>query len=135
MEAVFGGAFKRARAELGVESFGMQVMDLPPNLDRFPEHDHASDGQEEVYLLLRGAADIDVEGDRFPLDADLLVRVPPGVKRKLSETRTAGRTPRSASIRARNARADASGSPGSSTTSSSRAVFDASTPAFAQTNP
>ena len=83
MEAVFGGAFKRARAELGVESFGMQVMDLPPNLDRFPEHDHASDGQEEVYLLLRGAADIDVEGDRFPLDADLLVRVPPGVKRKL----------------------------------------------------
>src|SRR3954449_10630812 len=59
MEGAFGGAFKRARAELGVESFGMQVMDLPPNLEQFPEHDHAGDGQEEVYLLLRGSAEID----------------------------------------------------------------------------
>ena len=39
MEAVYGGAFKRARAELGISSFGMQVMDLPPNLDQYPEHD------------------------------------------------------------------------------------------------
>jgi len=83
MEAVFAGAFKRARAELGVESFGVQVMDLPPNLDRFPEHDHASDGQEEVYLLLRGAADLDVDGDRFPLDTETMVRIPPESSRKL----------------------------------------------------
>ena len=41
MEAVFGGAFKRARAELGVTSFGMQVLDMPPNVDgQYPEHDH-----------------------------------------------------------------------------------------------
>jgi hypothetical protein len=81
MDAAFRGGFKRARAELGVESFGMQVLDLPPNLERFPEHDHGSDGQEEVYLLLRGSADIEVDGDRFPLDRDSMVRVPPGVKR------------------------------------------------------
>jgi hypothetical protein len=41
MEAIFLGGFKRARAELGVQSFGMQVIDMPPNLDRYPEHDHA----------------------------------------------------------------------------------------------
>ena len=33
MEAVYGGAFKRARAELGVESFGMQILDLPPSYE------------------------------------------------------------------------------------------------------
>jgi mannose-6-phosphate isomerase-like protein (cupin superfamily) len=83
MEAVFAGAFKRARAELGVESFGMQVLDLPANLDQFPEHDHSSDGQEEVYLVLRGSAEIEVEGERIPLDAETMIRVPSGVNRKI----------------------------------------------------
>ena len=45
MEAVFGGGFKRARAELGVESFGMQIIDMPPNYDNYPEHDHEQDGR------------------------------------------------------------------------------------------
>jgi mannose-6-phosphate isomerase-like protein (cupin superfamily) len=83
MEAVFGGAFKRARAELGVESFGVQVLDLPPNLEQFPEHDHSSDGQEEVYLVLRGSAEIEVEGERIPLDTETMIRVPSGVNRKI----------------------------------------------------
>jgi mannose-6-phosphate isomerase-like protein (cupin superfamily) len=84
MEAVFGGAFKRARAELGVESWGMQVMDLPPNMDeQYPEHDHSDDGQEEVYLPLRGTAEIEIEGDRYQLDPDTMVRVGPGVKRRI----------------------------------------------------
>jgi mannose-6-phosphate isomerase-like protein (cupin superfamily) len=83
MEAVFGGGFKRARAELGVSSFGMQVLDMPPEMgDRYPEHDHSEDGMEEVYLLLRGAGDIEIEGQRHPLDAETMVRVGPGVKRK-----------------------------------------------------
>jgi mannose-6-phosphate isomerase-like protein (cupin superfamily) len=83
MEAIYGGAFKRARAELGVESWGMAVMDLPANLDQYPEHDHGEDGQEEVYVLLRGSGEIEIEGERFPLDDGTMARVGPGVKRKL----------------------------------------------------
>src|SRR3954451_2186849 len=83
MEAVFGGAFKRARAGLGVESFGMQVIDIPPNWDQYPEHDHAGDGQEEVYLPLKGSADIEIEGERHRIDPDTMVRVGPGVSRKI----------------------------------------------------
>ena len=83
MEAVFGGAFKRARAELGVESFGMQVIDMPPNLTQYPEHDHADSGQEEVFVTLRGSGEIEIDGDREPLDADTIVRVGPGEKRKI----------------------------------------------------
>jgi hypothetical protein len=83
IEAVVGGAFKRARAALGVESFGMQVLDMPPNTDRYPEHDHGEDGQEEVYVTLRGGGEIEIEGERHPLDPETLVRVGPGVKRKI----------------------------------------------------
>ena len=52
MEAAFGGGFVKARAELGVSAFGMQVIKMPPDYDEYPEHDHAADGQEEVYLAL-----------------------------------------------------------------------------------
>jgi mannose-6-phosphate isomerase-like protein (cupin superfamily) len=83
MEAIYQGAFKKARAELGVSSFGVQVIDMPPNADQYPEHDHAEDGQEEVYLPLRGGGEIEIEGERHELDTGTLVRVGPGVKRKL----------------------------------------------------
>lgn len=83
MEASFLGSFKRARAELGVSSFGVQVIDLPANNDLYPEHDHAEDGQEEVYLALAGAGEIEIEGDVHPLTPELMVRVGPGVKRKV----------------------------------------------------
>jgi mannose-6-phosphate isomerase-like protein (cupin superfamily) len=83
MEAIYGGAFKRARAELGVESFGMQIIDMPPNFENYPEHDHEQDGQEEVYLTLSGSGEIDIAGERFPLDSDHVARIGPGVMRKV----------------------------------------------------
>lgn len=83
MEAVFLGGFKRARAELGVESFGLQVIDLPPNYPDYPDHDHAEDGQEEVFMAIRGSGEIDIEGERFPLDPDHMVRVAAETKRKV----------------------------------------------------
>jgi mannose-6-phosphate isomerase-like protein (cupin superfamily) len=83
MEAVFGGGFKRARAELGVESFGMQIIDMPANYDNYPEHDHSEDGQEEVYVTLSGGGELEIEGERFPLDSEHVARVGSGVKRKV----------------------------------------------------
>jgi mannose-6-phosphate isomerase-like protein (cupin superfamily) len=83
MEAAFGGGLKKARAELGVESFGLAVVELPGGYENYPEHDHEHDGQEEVYLLMGGAGEIDVEGERTTLDRETLVRVPAGTKRKL----------------------------------------------------
>jgi mannose-6-phosphate isomerase-like protein (cupin superfamily) len=83
MEAVYLGAFKRARAELGVESFGLQVIDLPPDFENYPEHDHAEDGQEEVYLAIKGGGEIEIDGERFPLDPDHMARIASGTKRKV----------------------------------------------------
>ncbi len=83
MEGAYGGAFKRVRAELGVTSFGMAIIDMPPNFEHYPAHDHARDGQEEVFLTLRGGGEIDIEGERHPLDQDHAVRVAAGTERKV----------------------------------------------------
>ncbi len=83
MQAGFGGGFVRARAELGVTAFGMQVLRFPPDWSDYPEHDEADSGQEEVFLALSGSGWIDIEGERVELDADTFVRIGPGVKRKV----------------------------------------------------
>jgi hypothetical protein len=83
MEAAYLGGLKKARAELGVEAFGMQVIDLPPNFDRYPEHDHGESGQEEVFVVLRGGGEIEIGAERVPLDGDHIVRVGPEETRKV----------------------------------------------------
>jgi mannose-6-phosphate isomerase-like protein (cupin superfamily) len=83
MESIAFGTFKRARAELDVSSFGLQVLDLPPGLDAYPEHDHAEDGQEEVYFVLRGSGEVEIDGERIPVDPDTVVSIKSGTRRKL----------------------------------------------------
>ena len=83
MEAIYGGAFRRAGASLGVESFGLQIFDMPPDFEGYPEHDHGADGQEEVYVVLRGSGEFEIEGERVPVDPERVLRVGAGTKRKL----------------------------------------------------
>ena len=83
-EADFGGGFVKVRAELGVTSFGVQVIRMPPDNSTYPEHDHSRDGQEEIYLALKGTGWIEIEGERVELGPDVFVRVGPGTSRKLA---------------------------------------------------
>jgi mannose-6-phosphate isomerase-like protein (cupin superfamily) len=83
MAALHGGAVKLAGAELGVQSFGIQVLDFPAGFDHYPEHDHAQDGQEEVYVVLRGSAEFEVDGERVVVDPERLLWVGAGARRKL----------------------------------------------------
>jgi mannose-6-phosphate isomerase-like protein (cupin superfamily) len=84
MEAAFGGSFVRVRASLGGTAFGMQVLEFPPDSgDTIPEHDHLHDGQEEVYLLLRGSADLHLPGRVVALDPQTFVRVGPDTRRRI----------------------------------------------------
>lgn len=83
MAALHGGAVKLAGAELGVQSFGIQVLDFPAGFEHYPEHDHAQDGQEEVYVVLRGSAEFEIDGERVAVDPGRLLRVGAGTRRKL----------------------------------------------------
>jgi mannose-6-phosphate isomerase-like protein (cupin superfamily) len=85
MEPIFGGFFLRARASLGASSFGMQILNFPPNGGKFyPNHDHAESGQEEVYFVLTGSADFDIEGESVHADPETAIRVGSTTKRKIS---------------------------------------------------
>ncbi|MGO9489573.1 MAG: cupin [Solirubrobacteraceae bacterium] len=83
MQAGFGGGFVKVRAELGVSAFGIQVIQLPPGYEEYPEHDHAESGQEEVLIALSGSGWIEIEGERVQLDGDTFVRVGPEARRKV----------------------------------------------------
>ena len=72
--------FQRLRAELGVRSFGLNLMRLDPGA-RGRIHGHRE--QEEVYLVLRGTLTLLVEGEAQEVGPDEAVRVAPGVKRQL----------------------------------------------------
>jgi mannose-6-phosphate isomerase-like protein (cupin superfamily) len=87
MEAIYGGLARRARAELGVTAWGMQVFTLPPDWDGYPNHHHSTEAfdpnQEEVYIPLSGGATL-VAGDReFDLSPGTMARVGPNQRRRI----------------------------------------------------
>jgi mannose-6-phosphate isomerase-like protein (cupin superfamily) len=75
MESIWRSTYRKARGELGIQAFGLGVMELPPDFDRIPRHVHTFDQQEEVYLPLSGSGWIDVGGERIPIDSGVAVRV------------------------------------------------------------
>jgi uncharacterized cupin superfamily protein len=77
------GQFLYAGKGLGVTAFGVNVQRLPANWDGYPEHDHAEDGQEEVYVVLEGSATLTADGEVWDLDTGTIVRVGAEQKRKL----------------------------------------------------
>lgn len=82
-EAVFGGGFRRVRAGLGVSSFGLAVMDLPPNFHHYPDHTHTHDAQEEVYSVLEGKVTLHVGDEQHELVPGVWARIGPGEHRRL----------------------------------------------------
>jgi mannose-6-phosphate isomerase-like protein (cupin superfamily) len=88
-----GFTFRRAGRELGVTPFGMSIIDMPPETTAYPTHDHHAEGpgnppahqlgQEEVYIALRGSADVEIDGERHAVDADHIIRVDPTARRKI----------------------------------------------------
>jgi uncharacterized cupin superfamily protein len=82
-EAIFGGGMRRVRAGLGVTSFGIQVIELPPNFSGHPGHTHSHDDQEEVYTPLSGKVTLRVGDEEHELEPGTFARIAPGEKRKL----------------------------------------------------
>ena len=70
------------REPLECERLGLTVAECPPGWDGKP-HDHAGEGEEEVYLLLSGEATITVEGEDVSLSPGDALRVDPGASRQI----------------------------------------------------
>lgn len=75
-----GERFQRLRHELGVSSFGMNLIVLAPG-QRGRIHSH--DMQEEVFLVLEGVLSLQLQDDERELAVGELVRVGPDTRRQL----------------------------------------------------
>src|SRR5258705_3358789 len=75
-----GERFQSLRRELGVHSFGMNLITLQAR-ERGRIHAHMR--QEEVYLVLEGELTLLVEGTEHVLERGRLARVAPRVRRQL----------------------------------------------------
>ena len=61
-----------ARKSLGLNAFGMNVVELPPG-ETIPEHDETETDQEEVFIILSGEATMVIDGQDHPAPAGALL--------------------------------------------------------------
>jgi tetratricopeptide (TPR) repeat protein len=77
--------FRPVRHHFGITSFGVNAWTAPGVGDRIiNEHDESEsdpDSDEELYLVVRGRAMFELDGDRVPAPTGTFVFAPPGVKR------------------------------------------------------
>jgi uncharacterized cupin superfamily protein len=75
-----GGAVRFVRRELGVEAFGINWIELPPDTEG-REHDEADTGQEEVHVVVRGGGIYRIDGDEVPVREGDFLRFDPETRR------------------------------------------------------
>lgn len=71
------------REELETEQLGFTVIDVEDSWDG-RAHDHAESGEEEIYFLVEGHAEIELEDESVALDPGDAIRVAPDTTRDLS---------------------------------------------------
>jgi uncharacterized cupin superfamily protein len=77
-----GGAVRFVRRALGVEAFGINWFELPPNSEG-KEHDEIASGQEEVNVIVKGSGVYRIEGEELEVRAGSCVRFDPETTRQL----------------------------------------------------
>ena len=74
--------WRPVRHHLGITAFGITAWTAAETGDRIiNEHDEADDDQEELYVVQRGRAVFELDGERADAPAGTFVHVRPGVKR------------------------------------------------------
>jgi uncharacterized cupin superfamily protein len=76
--------FQRLRAELGVSTFGINLLVLQPGQ---ASRVHRHERQEEVYLVLEGELSLLLEGEEHRVPTGGIARVAPDVRRQLVNRR------------------------------------------------
>src|SRR5438105_15145840 len=70
------GNWTLVRRTLGLQSFGVNVVDIPPG-DQIPEHDETGGDQEEMFFVLSGAPTFVIDGEEHPARAGSFARLDP----------------------------------------------------------
>jgi quercetin dioxygenase-like cupin family protein len=75
-----GGAVRFVRRELGVEAFGINWFEIPPNSEG-KEHDEEDTRQEEVTVIIRGSGVYRVDGEEIAVRVGTFMRFDPETTR------------------------------------------------------
>jgi quercetin dioxygenase-like cupin family protein len=75
-----GGVVRFVRRELGVEAFGINWFELPPNATGH-EHDEEGTGQEEVNVIIRSSGAYWVDGQEVSVREGTFMRFDPETTR------------------------------------------------------
>ena len=78
-----GPGFRKVRSALGVTEFGVNAIVLPPG---YTSRRHYHDRQQELYLVLSGEIELELDGDKHTLGPGGLARVDPSTVRSLRNT-------------------------------------------------
>ncbi|WP_122090711.1 cupin domain-containing protein [Halalkalicoccus subterraneus] len=78
------------REPLDCENLGVSVLECEPGWTG-KEHDHADEGEEEVYLLVDGEATVEIEGDSVEMAEGDAVRIPAEATRRIENGETESR--------------------------------------------
>jgi uncharacterized cupin superfamily protein len=81
-----GGAVRFVRRELGVEAFGINWYEIPPNTEG-REHDEHESGQEEVNIVIRGSGVDRIDGDEVPVSEGTFLRFDPETRMPVASPR------------------------------------------------
>ncbi len=76
------GNWRLVRRTLGVRSFGIALVDIPPG-EQIPEHDEVPRDQEEVFFIVSGTPTLVVDGEDHPARPGSFVRMDPEHTRTL----------------------------------------------------
>jgi len=74
------GNWLLVRRSLGVDSFGVNLVEIPPG-ERIPEHDETERDQEEIFLVLEGSPSLVVDGREIETPAGTFARLDPHLSR------------------------------------------------------
>lgn len=77
------GKWHLARKSLGVSSFGMNVVDIPPG-EAIPEHDETNRDHEEVFIVIAGQPAIVIDGEDHLAPTGTYVRLDPEHRRTVA---------------------------------------------------
>jgi tetratricopeptide (TPR) repeat protein len=77
------------RRGLGITAFGVSAFRAPGGIELVREHDETllgEAGQEELYVVVEGAATFEIDGEAVEAPAGSLIQVQPTAKRKATST-------------------------------------------------
>lgn len=75
-ECESAGNWHLVRRTLGLDAFGLNLVDIPPG-EQIPEHDETDRDQEEVFFVLSGNPTLIIDGAEHPAPAGAFARLDP----------------------------------------------------------